>query len=400
MTWPLEATSEGHISPANLAPGHLADFTRGITVLALGPGLGQSDATAEFCIGLLEATTMPAVIDADALNLLAKHPDRLATLARGGRTVVLTPHPGEMARLAGLTTAEVQADRLGIARAFAARHGVTLVLKGARTIIAHPDGRAAVNTSGNPGMAKGGSGDLLTGVVAGLLAQFPRDPGRAVEAAVWLHGLAADLTVRDTDEHTCSPPTLCPGFPLHSAFTAAPQTVIFGCRDCRANSGTADRLQRGTGMTKDAPVAEGRVHQFTTHSGADTIEVGRKLAALLSPPQLLLLRGELGTGKTTLVKGIAQALDAADPDEVTSPTFTLIHEYKGERDGKPVKLFHLDVYRLEGERQLDTLGLDELLTPDALVLVEWGEKFPSLEEARHRRDPDHVGRRRRHARSR
>ena len=133
-------------------------------------------------------------------------------------------------------------------------------------------------------------------------------------------------------------------------------------------------------MSNDAPVREGRVHQFTTHSGADTIEVGRKLAALLSPPQLLLLRGELGTGKTTLVKGIAQALDAADPDEVTSPTFTLIHEYEGKRDGKPVKLFHLDVYRLEGERQLETLGLDELLTPDALVLVEWGEKFTSLKK--------------------
>ena len=90
------------------------------------------------------------------------------------------------------------------------------------------------------------------------------------------------------------------------------------------------------------------------------------------------MRGDLGTGKTTLVKGIAQALDAAEADEVTSPTFTLLHEYDGARDGKPVKLFHLDVYRLEGERQLETLGLDELLTPDALVLVEWGEKFKSI----------------------
>jgi tRNA threonylcarbamoyladenosine biosynthesis protein TsaE len=131
-------------------------------------------------------------------------------------------------------------------------------------------------------------------------------------------------------------------------------------------------------MTNAAPPAEGRIHQFTTQSGADTIEVGRKLAGLLVPPQLLLLRGELGTGKTTLVKGIAQALDAAEPDEVTSPTFTLLHEYDGTRDGKPVKLYHLDVYRLEGERQLDTLGLEELLTPDALVLVEWGEKFKSI----------------------
>ena len=133
-------------------------------------------------------------------------------------------------------------------------------------------------------------------------------------------------------------------------------------------------------MSKDAPVAEGRIHEYTTKSGADTIEVGRKLAALLKPPQLLILRGELGTGKTTLVKGLAQALDAADPDEVTSPTFTLLHEYEGTRDGQPVKLFHLDVYRIEGERQLETLGLEELLAPDSLVLVEWGEKFKSIQK--------------------
>ncbi len=131
-------------------------------------------------------------------------------------------------------------------------------------------------------------------------------------------------------------------------------------------------------MTKDAPVAEGRKHEFTTHSGADTIAVGRKLVRLLKPPQLMLLKGDLGTGKTTLVKGIAEALDAAEPDEVTSPTFTLLHEYDGSLHGKPIKLYHLDVYRLESERQLETLGLDELLTPDALVLVEWGEKFKSI----------------------
>ena len=131
-------------------------------------------------------------------------------------------------------------------------------------------------------------------------------------------------------------------------------------------------------MSEAAPTAEGKSYEFTTQSGADTVEVGRKLAQVLKPPQLLLLRGDLGTGKTTLVKGIAQALDAAEPDEVTSPTFTLIHEYDGTREGKPVKLFHLDVYRLEGERQLETLGIDELLTPDSLVLVEWGEKFKSI----------------------
>ncbi|MGD0347589.1 MAG: tRNA (adenosine(37)-N6)-threonylcarbamoyltransferase complex ATPase subunit type 1 TsaE [Terracidiphilus sp.] len=131
-------------------------------------------------------------------------------------------------------------------------------------------------------------------------------------------------------------------------------------------------------MSNTTVAAEGKMYEFTTQSGADTIAVGRKLVDLLEPPQLLLLRGDLGTGKTTLVKGIAQALDAADPDEVTSPTFTLIHEFHGSRKGKPVKLYHLDVYRLESERQLETLGLDDLLSADALVVVEWGEKFKSI----------------------
>jgi tRNA threonylcarbamoyladenosine biosynthesis protein TsaE len=126
--------------------------------------------------------------------------------------------------------------------------------------------------------------------------------------------------------------------------------------------------------------AQGQTYEFLTQSDEETIAVGYKLVALLKPPQLMVLSGDLGTGKTTLVKGIAQALDAAEPDEVTSPTFTLLHEYDGERDGQPVKLFHLDVYRLEGERQLETLGLDELLTPDALVLIEWGEKFRSIRQ--------------------
>ena len=140
----------------------------------------------------------------------------------------------------------------------------------------------------------------------------------------------------------------------------------------------AKALRWGGTMSKEAPVAEGRIHEFVTQSGSDTVDVGRKLVYLLALPQLLILRGDLGTGKTTLVKGIAQALDAAEPDEVTSPTFTLLHEYDGTREGKPMKLYHLDVYRLEGERQLESLGLDELLTPDALVLVEWGEKFKSI----------------------
>jgi hydroxyethylthiazole kinase-like uncharacterized protein yjeF len=201
MTLPLAATAAGHIAAENLAPENLATLMAGRTVLTIGPGLGQCADTVEFTTGILSATKIPAVIDADALNILAAQPALLAELAKG-RTLVLTPHPGEMARLAGITAAEVQANRLEVARNFAKRMGVTLVLKGARTLVAHPDGSVAVNTSGNPAIAKGGSGDLLTGLVAGLLAQYPAHAARAVEAAVYLHGLAADLAVRDADQHT------------------------------------------------------------------------------------------------------------------------------------------------------------------------------------------------------
>jgi NAD(P)H-hydrate epimerase len=203
MTFPLAAIPAGEIAAANLASETLAALLAGKTVLAIGPGLGQSAQTVKFTSGLLFASQIPAVIDADALNILAAKPVLLAELARRGqRTLVLTPHPGEMARLAGISVAEVQANRLEVARSFAQRTGVTLVLKGARTLVAHPDGRVAVNTSGNPAMAKGGSGDLLTGLVAGLLAQYPAEAARAVEAAVYLHGLAADMAVREADQHT------------------------------------------------------------------------------------------------------------------------------------------------------------------------------------------------------
>jgi tRNA threonylcarbamoyladenosine biosynthesis protein TsaE len=127
-----------------------------------------------------------------------------------------------------------------------------------------------------------------------------------------------------------------------------------------------------------AETTDVKVYEFDSTSSANTIQVGRELTKLLAPPKFLILKGNLGTGKTTLVKGIAQALDAAEPEEVTSPTFTLIHEYEGTREGKTVLLYHLDLYRIEGERQLETLGLDDIATPDSIVLVEWGEKFKSV----------------------
>ncbi|HWG18902.1 MAG TPA: NAD(P)H-hydrate dehydratase [Terracidiphilus sp.] len=206
MTLPLKANEAGQISSENLE--NLESLTKGATVLAIGPGMGQGADVKKFLTFFLFATKMPVVIDADGLNNLAadensfpKTGNLLEKLGRE-RTVVLTPHPGEMARLAGIGTKQVQANRLETARSFAVEHRVTVVLKGAHTLIAHPDGRVAVNTTGNPGMAKGGSGDLLTGVIAGLLAQFPQDAARAVEAAVHLHGLAADIAVREKNEHT------------------------------------------------------------------------------------------------------------------------------------------------------------------------------------------------------
>jgi len=128
--------------------------------------------------------------------------------------------------------------------------------------------------------------------------------------------------------------------------------------------------------------AKTKTYVFETGCAEETIAVGREIAKLLAPPKFLILRGDLGAGKTTLVKGIAEGLDAAEAEEVTSPTFTLVHEYEGEfkaeGETRAVTLYHLDLYRIEGERQLESLGLEELAEPESIVLVEWGEKFPSV----------------------
>jgi NAD(P)H-hydrate epimerase len=208
MTWPLPANSAGQIASKGLTPELFESLTSGKTVLAVGPGLGQGPGVVKLLRSVFAETKIPTVIDADALNVLAADPHlaaKLGKLGNEGRTFVLTPHPGEMARLAGKSVAEIQANRLDVARSFAQKNGVTLVLKGWRTLIAHPDGSVAVNTTGNPAMAKGGSGDMLTGLIAGLLAQYKNETARAVEAAVYLHGLAADLAVLETDEHTLLP---------------------------------------------------------------------------------------------------------------------------------------------------------------------------------------------------
>ena len=160
--------------------------------LALGPGIGTGAATKTMVKRLVSACSVPLVIDADGLNCLAGQTEALKTAPA---PVVLTPHPGEMARLVGKSTDEVQNDRIGCARAFALAHGVCLVLKGARTVVAHPDGSVRINPTGNAGMATGGMGDVLTGLIAGLIAQG-LTPAEAADTGVFLHGAAADTLAR------------------------------------------------------------------------------------------------------------------------------------------------------------------------------------------------------------
>jgi NAD(P)H-hydrate epimerase len=197
----------GGLALDQLETEELKALLKGMTVVGIGPGLGQEGTTPQWVRTFVGRVTLPMVIDADALNALAGRTSLLKDVAGMGRTIVLTPHPGEMARLVGMSVKEVEADRVGLARRFAREHGVTLVLKGWRTLVAHPDGRVAVNTTGNPSMAKGGSGDILTGIVSAMLAQYAGagergDVAAAVEAAVFLHGLAGDFACLAQDEHT------------------------------------------------------------------------------------------------------------------------------------------------------------------------------------------------------
>jgi ADP-dependent NAD(P)H-hydrate dehydratase / NAD(P)H-hydrate epimerase len=186
MTIPLEEGADGGMTLDALEPivAHAAD------VIAVGPGLGTSPATVSLVRALLAKAGVPLVLDADALNAFAESPEML--VGPEGRDVIITPHPGELARLVGVTTADVQASRIEMAQGFAETHQLYVVLKGHRTIIATPEGRVFLNPTGNPGMATGGMGDLLTGMIAAWLAQL-LDAEAACKLAVYLHGMAGDL---------------------------------------------------------------------------------------------------------------------------------------------------------------------------------------------------------------
>lgn len=190
MTEGLPDTAGGTLGPGALEA--LSRLSR--DVMAVGPGLGSGEDVRAFVRDLVEQATVPLVLDADAINAFAGEPGLLT--ARDGQEIVITPHPGEMARLLGISTADVQSHRLESASNLAATHGVYVVLKGHRTIIATPEGKVFINPTGNPGMATGGTGDVLTGIIAGWLAQV-KDAEVACLIGVYLHGAAGDLAADD-----------------------------------------------------------------------------------------------------------------------------------------------------------------------------------------------------------
>jgi ADP-dependent NAD(P)H-hydrate dehydratase / NAD(P)H-hydrate epimerase len=210
MTEPLAETDSGSIGMASVKSGRLQQLASAVTAVAIGPGIGRHPETVEFVREAVRALTCPLVIDADGLNAF----DGKTELLDGSdRALVLTPHPGEMGRLAGISTKAVQADRLNVARAFARDRKLVLVLKGNLTVIALPDGTAWVNPTGNPGMATGGTGDILTGMTTGILAQMPNDAARAAVGAVYLHGLAGDVAAESMGEHSLVATDLLTGLP-------------------------------------------------------------------------------------------------------------------------------------------------------------------------------------------
>jgi NAD(P)H-hydrate epimerase len=223
MTEPLIATAEGTAAMRNLidtpaiptgkaeiSPEVLdrlmketkfrfARIEEGKTVLAVGPGLGMQRETQDFIRAIVRHTYRPVILDADGLNAFAEKADELNR--RKAEFLAITPHPGEMARLLNSSTKSVQEDRVKTAQDAARRWNAYVILKGSHTIIAGPDGKIFINTSGNPGLAKGGSGDVLTGVLAALTAQLKTDDWtRILALGVYLHGKAAEFATKNTDE--------------------------------------------------------------------------------------------------------------------------------------------------------------------------------------------------------
>jgi ADP-dependent NAD(P)H-hydrate dehydratase / NAD(P)H-hydrate epimerase len=291
----------------------LAPALQQADVIAIGPGLGRSRWARELLQVVLQGapTRKPLVLDADALNLIAAG----ECLRRDDW--ILTPHPGEAARLLGCSTAEVQADRFSALRQLAHTRGGIVVLKGASTLIGRDGEVPRLCTRGNPGMAVPGMGDVLTGAIAGFLAQCD-DPLSATSAAVQAHAQAGDRCARQ------------------------------GVRGVLALDVAAELRDE-----------------------AATDSFARRAARHLDPaaaPLVLHLRGDLGAGKTSVARGMLRALGESGP--VRSPTYGLLSEYDTARG----RVVHIDLYRLQSPAELTTLGLADHLPGSLLWLVEWPEK--------------------------
>jgi ADP-dependent NAD(P)H-hydrate dehydratase / NAD(P)H-hydrate epimerase len=195
MTLPLPDGGSGHLCSG--AKGSIEEALIGKKVVAMGPGIARHPETANLVRELSTSLTLPLIIDADGLNAVSE--DTGLLLSRKSDIVIMTPHPGEMGRLAGLSITQVEEERIGVARAFSVKYGVYLILKGARSVIATPGGDVAINASGNPGMASGGMGDVLTGILAAFIAQG-YDPFTACKLGVFIHGHAADLVAEEKGE--------------------------------------------------------------------------------------------------------------------------------------------------------------------------------------------------------
>jgi len=340
MTEPLSNDPQEEIEP--LSEEEWRGLLERKSALLFGPGIGVKESARSALRWLLKNLDVPWVIDADGLNNLV---GELDTLRGAKNPPVLTPHPGEMARLMKLDTASVNQDRIGVARTFARNHRCHVVLKGARTVIATLDGDVFINPTGNPGMASGGMGDVLAGMLAGLLAQGFRVED-ALRLGVFLHGFVGDQVREERGAM---------GMIASDLLEALPQGI--------------QRLAESSSF-----ILYPSSSVVLSRSEAQTRSWGKKLGRVLQGGEIIGLTGELGTGKTCFVRGMAEGLEVGKEAWVRSPSFTLINEYHGR-----LALFHIDLYRVAGQAEIEELNLRDYLFSDGVSVIEWFDHLPTEE---------------------
>ena len=346
MTEPLPETAARTLSAK--AVERIVELLSRMDAVALGPGVGLDPETQAAVQTLVRDVERPMVVDADALTALA---GRLALCRDAPAPRLLTPHPGEAARLLGCGIADVQADRIASARRLAAESGAVVALKGARTVVASPDGRVAVNPTGNPGMATGGTGDVLTGIAGGLLAQGVA-PAAVLSAAVYLHGLAGDLAAEARGEAGLLAGDVADALPaairriLQAERAVSASRAAAGPRRLAAPSRSrAERRGDPGARRRDRPVRDAR------HRGR----------AQRRP------RG----GKTCFIQGLAAGLGVEGP--VTSPD--LRHDRRARGASPALPRGPLPHREPRGDPRL---GLEELLDGAGVTAIEWAEKAELL----------------------